>query len=223
MKNGVSRTAVNLLTILSVLLLSGCLMDKPVQSEIDSTGGGGASQNAPPTIGGNPETVVMMGDSYSFTPSANDPDGDRLSFSLQNKPVWAEFDSDTGRLSGTPTLADVGIYESIELTVSDGEISTSMPVFSVDVTQVGTVSASLSWTAPIQNTDGTALADLAGFIIYYGKSSGNYTKNVRIDNPAISTYVVGNLTPGTYYFAATAFNSVGIESRYSMESVKVLN
>jgi hypothetical protein len=39
----------------------------------------------------------------------------------------------------------------------------------------------------------------------------------------MTTYVVENLSPDTYYFAATAFNESGVESRYSGEAVKTLN
>ena len=79
------------------------------------------------------------------------------------------------------------------------------------------------WTSPTQNEDGSALTDLAGFKIYYGKSSGNYSNTIRIDGSGITTYVVENLSPGAYYFAATAFSESGIESRYSGEAVKILN
>lgn len=81
-------------------------------------------------------------------------------------------------------------------------------------------SAMLSWTAPTQNEDATPLTDLAGYKIYYGKASGNYTDQVRIDNPGVTTYVVDNLTPDTYYFVATAYNEAGTESAYSSEAVK---
>ena len=35
----------------------------------------------------------------------------------------------------------------------------------------------LTWDPPTTNTDGTTLADLAGYKIYYGQSSGNYTEH----------------------------------------------
>jgi hypothetical protein len=98
-----------------------------------------------------------------------------------------------------------------------------MPSFAIEVTQVATASVTLSWTAPTQNEDGSALTDLAGFNIYYGKSSGSYSNTIRIDGSVTTTYVVENLSPDTYYFVATAFNESGIESRYSGEAVKTLN
>ena len=86
--------------------------------------------------------------------------------------------------------------------------------------EIGLGSATLSWTAPTLNTDNSPLTDLAGYKIYYGTEPGHYHAVVRLDNPGITTYVVEYLTPNTYYFAVTAFNSAGIESRLSGEARK---
>ena len=210
------------LTLLAVVVsLGGCLSE--VDSQTNPVQESGASTNRAPNISGNPPAAVQIGAPYSFTPQASDPDGDALTFSIQNKPIWATFDTNTGDISGTPTLGDVGSYSNIGVTVSDGELSASMSNFTVDVTQVSTTSTTLSWIAPTENEDSTALTDLAGFTIYYGRSSGNYSNQIRIDNPSVTTYVIDNLLPDTYYFATTAFNSAGIESRFSSEAVTALN
>ncbi len=88
---------------------------------------------------------------------------------------------------------------------------------SVTVNQIGLGSATLSWTPPTQNSDGSPLTDLTGYKIYYGNESGNYQRSIQIDNPGIAIYVVENLTPNTYYFVLTAINSSGVESRFSNE------
>ncbi len=94
---------------------------------------------------------------------------------------------------------------------------------SATVNQVGFSSATLSWTPPTQNTDGSPLTDLAGYKIYYGNESGNYQTSIQIDNPGITIYVVENLTPNTYYFVITAFNRIGAESDFSNEvSIQIL-
>lgn len=41
----------------------------------------------------------------------------------------------------------------------------------------------LSWDPPTKNADGTSLNGLAGYKIYYGTSSGNYTKIIDIGDP----------------------------------------
>ena len=85
-------------------------------------------------------------------------------------------------------------------------------------------SATLVWQPPTAYTDGSPLTDLAGYTIYVGTSSGNYEyREIRLDNPGLTAYVVENLEPGTYYLAATAFNSSGIESAYSGEIVRIVN
>lgn len=86
-----------------------------------------------------------------------------------------------------------------------------------------TGSVTLSWQPPTQNSDGTPLVDLAGYNIYFGTSSNSYDVQIQVDNPGLSTYVVDNLDPATYYFAATSFNAAGIESGFSGEVVKVVN
>lgn len=81
--------------------------------------------------------------------------------------------------------------------------------------------ATLSWTAPTTNVDGTALTDLAGYKVYYGTSSGTYDTTVDAGN--VSTINIINLTEKeTYYFAVTAYDTAGNESSYSNEVSKTI-
>jgi len=81
----------------------------------------------------------------------------------------------------------------------------------------------LNWTPPTENTDGTPLTNLAGYDIHYGPASGDYTQSISITNPGLATYVVDNLTPGTYYFSVAAVNSAGTESPLSSEVSLTVN
>jgi hypothetical protein len=175
------------------------------------------TKNSPPQISGAPITSVLQNDAYSFAPAVSDADGDQLTFSVANLPPWASFDSSVGRISGSPGPGDVGIYVNIKISVSDGQSTRSLDPFQIDVVAVAgsTGNVTLSWASPTLNSDGTPLTDLAGFKIYWGNTPDNLTHSVTIDNPGITTYVVENLTPATYYFAASAFNSLGIESKPS--------
>jgi hypothetical protein len=94
------------------------------------------------------------------------------------------------------------------------------PISSIgNLTGAGAVT--LTWMPPTQNADGTPLTDLAGYKIYVGSNAEQYdVREIRLDNPGLTTYVVSNLEPGTYYFAATAFNSTGVESHYSGEIIR---
>jgi hypothetical protein len=181
-----------------------------------------APANRAPLISGTPATQVTTGSLYSFTPTASDPDGNALTFSISNQPGWASFNSTTGRLSGTPTAADVGTYANIAIRVSDGQATTSLPSFGITVVAVATGSATLSWTPPTQNTDGSPLTNLAGYRIYWGRSQGSYTSSATLNNPGLTSYFVDQLTPGTWYFVATALNSQGAESSFSNAASKAI-
>jgi hypothetical protein len=89
--------------------------------------------NASPTISGNPATQITENSVYSFTPSASDPDGDKLTFSINKKPDWATFDRTSGTLTGTPDSSDIGLYSNIKISVSDGTNTASLAAFSINV------------------------------------------------------------------------------------------
>ena len=95
--------------------------------------GAADAANHPPTISGTPATAVTAGSAYTFTPTARDADGNALRFAIASKPVWASFDRATGRLSGTPTAAQVGSYEEIVISVTDGRRRVRLPQFSITV------------------------------------------------------------------------------------------
>lgn len=178
--------------------------------------------NRAPVISGTPPTQVLQGTAYAFQPTASDPDGNPLTFSISNAPPWATFNTSTGRLQGTPTAADVGAYNNIVVRVSDGKATASLPAFGVTVLAVATGSATLSWTPPTTNTDGSPLTNLAGYRVYWGPAAGNYTSSVALNNAGLSAYVVTNLAPGRYYFAVTAMSSTGAESAFSNVASKVI-
>ncbi|MGF1873084.1 tandem-95 repeat protein [Photobacterium indicum] len=93
--------------------------------------------NDAPTITGSPSTHVNEDEAYTFTPQVDDIDtNDALSFSIINKPIWANFDASTGTLSGTPTNNDVGLVSNIVISATDGEESVALPTFSITVSNV---------------------------------------------------------------------------------------
>jgi len=174
-----------------------------------------AASNNVPTISGAPATSVSAGTAYNFQPSGADADGDPLTYTITNKPTWATFSGSTGRLSGTPTSAQSGVYAGIVISVSDSKDSASLPAFSITVSQPTNGSATLSWTPPTQNTDGSTLSDLAGFRIEYGSSPAELSQTIEVANPGVATYVVTGLTSGSWYFAVKAYNTGGAESANS--------
>lgn len=87
-------------------------------------------------------------------------------------------------------------------------------------TGVGT--ATLSWLPPSQNTDGSAVTDLAGYRILYGKSASSLDQTVSINTISITSYIVENLSSGTWYFAVVAINQLGVESNLSNVGMKTI-
>lgn len=86
----------------------------------------------------------------------------------------------------------------------------------LDANSLFAASAVLSWDSSTTSADGSQLNDLAGYKVYYGTESGNYSGSIDVGN--VVTYQVNNLSPGaTYYFVATAYDTTGNESQYSAE------
>ena len=95
--------------------------------------------------------------------------------------------------------------------MKDAAGSASLNPFAITVTQPppATGSATVTWSAPTENTDGTPLTNLSGYQLYYGNSPGNLTQSVTINNPGVLTYVLTGLASGTWYFAVQANTSAG--------------
>ena len=106
--------------------------------------------NDAPTISGTPATSIDEDAAYVFEPTAEDIDPDTtLTFSITNKPSWATFSTSTGALTGTPDKEHVGETTGIVISVSDGELSASLPAFKLEVINVN--------EAPVANDDNYTL------------------------------------------------------------------
>jgi hypothetical protein len=169
----------------------------------------------PPTISGTPSTAVNVGTSYAFTPSSTDPSGKALTFSVKNAPSWTAFNTATGEISGTPSAAYAGTYANIVISVTDGTSSASLAPFAIAVNQASNGTATVNWTPPTDNSNGTALTNLAGYQIHYGTTSTNLAQTVQVANAGLTSYTLTNLTSGTWYFAVTAYTSTGMQSSMS--------
>jgi hypothetical protein len=96
---------------------------------------------------------------------------------------------------------------------SDTSSHVNTPAASSPLPTASMGNASLAWSAPSQNTDGSALTDLGGFKISYGTAPTQLTNAVALTNPGLLTYVVTELPIGTtYYFAVIAVTTTGVES-----------
>ncbi|UCE70748.1 MAG: fibronectin type III domain-containing protein, partial [Nitrospiraceae bacterium] len=78
------------------------------------------------------------------------------------------------------------IYNALTLAllfaVTGCGLGSSSDTFSTSNPGLSTGSVTLSWDAPTTNLDGTPLTYLAGYKVYYVRTSANYTKSVAIQN-----------------------------------------
>lgn len=204
--------------VIWVDLADGTNSDDPIFDFVIADNNSG--NNSAPEITVSPSGTETVGNQYNFRPTAQDADGDTMRFTIQSKPAWASFDEFTGRLFGTSTSNDIRTYSSIIISVSDGITTSSLPAFSITVEAIANGLATLMWTAPTERTDNTPLTNLAGFNIYYGQTSGDYGNKIALNNPGITTYMVDNLSTGTWYFVVTAVDATGLESNPSNQSIK---
>jgi hypothetical protein len=175
-------------------------------------------------ISGTPSTSITVGSAYKFQPTASDSAGRTVSFSISNKPSWATFSIASGLLSGTPTSAQTGTYSNIIVSASDGQASSALPAFAIKVSPVtaSTGSATVQWADPTQNTNGTTLMNLAGVHVYYGTSPSALSHEVTVASATQTSYTIGGLTSGTWYFGATAYTTTGVQSAMSNVGSKTI-
>ena len=122
----------------------------------DANQDGGGLGNLPPIISGTPATTIVAGSAYAFTPAAADPEGESLTFSISNKPAWAQFNTTTGAMVGTPGAADVGMTGMISIEVSDGESIAELPAFRIQVASNATVPPPANSAPTISGTPATS-------------------------------------------------------------------
>ena len=178
-----------------------------------SGSGGGGSSVASVELAGTPATTATAGVAYSFQPTLAQGGGTVI-FSITGAPSWATFNTSTGALTGTPSTADEGTSASIRISASNGTSNASLAPFTIQVNAPTptTGSASLSWTAPTTNIDGTEVTDLAGYHVYYGQNASSLQQTITINTPTVTSLVVDGLSSGTYYFTVVAYNSMGVDS-----------
>ena len=219
-----------LVPVLASLTLVGCGggADDAVNPLSSTATAAETGTAATATISGTPSTSVTVGTNYSFTPSASDSDGGALKFSIANAPAWATFNATTGQLSGSPKVTDTGTTMNIVITAADGSATASLPAFSITVTgtaaATGSGTATVKWVAPTENSNGTALTNLAGYTVYYGTDASTLSQaqSVQVANPAALSYTVTGLTSGTWYFAVASYTTGGQASTLSAVSSKTI-
>jgi len=125
----------------------------------------------------------------------------------------------TGQVSGTPTTSGTftftisatdsavpaqGYTEALTITVHP------QPPTLLTGANGGNHNTFLNWTA-------STATDVAGYKVYRGTSSGNYTTTISLNSP-VTTYNDTGLAPGTiYFYVVTTVSTSGVESVFSNE------
>lgn len=120
----------------------------------------------------------------------------------------------------TSTVSSSG---SNPTTTGSGSTTTGSTATPPPPPKASTASITLGWVPPTQNNDGSPITNLAGYKIRYGTTPSEYTQTIALQNAGLTRYVIDNLSTGTYYFAITAYNSLGIESAMSGEISTIVN
>ena len=160
--------------------------------------------NQSPFITSIPVTAVILGETYTCTIEATDPDGDILIYSLAACPVGMTIDSTIGTISWTPTALG---YFGVTVKVSDGELN-DIRSFTITVSPVpvGPTIVSLSpleavvgelYTGQVNTTpgsnatlaysligapDGMTINSITGLINWIPAAAGEQTVTIVVIN-----------------------------------------
>jgi BACON domain-containing protein len=176
---------------------------------------------------------------FQATQGGSNPSSQSVNVSKSNNKVtnWTASDS-AAWISVSPGTGSISKAAQITVTVNTAGLSagTYSATVAVTVYKGGSISIPVSLTvAPataslLTATNGASiLASLswnpppdtvAGYKVYVGTASGVYGPPINVGN--VTSYVLNNLAPGTYYFVVTGYNGSGAESTPSNEVTKTI-
>ena len=113
-----------------------------------------------PRIVSTPPLSAQAGSLYVYQPAAFDPDGDVLTWTLDEGPPAVSFDPTTGRLIWAPAPGDAGA-NALAMSVSDGRGGAAQQRWTVVVTPSASDRAPVFHTVPPANALGDVLLSYA--------------------------------------------------------------
>jgi hypothetical protein len=194
-RRGLLTRILGALTI-SVILLSGCG---------GSTQSAGSAADASVAVAA-PQNTGTGTDSSTSTGSTPIASTAVASTSVASTPVAST------PVASTPVAFTPVVSVPVTSTTPVASTSSSSSSSSGGTSGSATENVTLSWSAPTENTNGSALTNLSGYIIYYGTSASAMTQTIDINTVGMLTYVVGDLSAGNWYFQIVAVNAAGVES-----------
>ncbi|MEL6184203.1 MAG: putative Ig domain-containing protein, partial [Myxococcota bacterium] len=163
-----------------------------------------ANVNDPPVFAGPPtDTEAVEGEPYTYQLSAEDPDGDTLTFSRSSGPSGLTVSAD-GVVAWTPGFDAAGGTHAVDVEVSDGNLQASLsftltvldvnraPTFGAVADQTVAEDQTLSLTLPVSEPDGEAMT----FVVEEGPvlAVWNPTTRTYQSSPAVTVDAAGVLT-----------------------------
>jgi hypothetical protein len=133
-----------------------------------------------------PNYTVNIGQILTFTISANDSDGDLLTFTAGTLPSGAIFNSDTKTFTWTPTANQAGVY-TVQFQVSDGKTN---------------VSGTTTITVTSNTNQPPIMASLPNYIINEGQPL-SFIISASDPDSDLLTYTAGNLPNGATFNSNT--------------------
>ena len=92
------------------------------------------SKPAQLSISGQPDPSAYIGIGYQFKPNVTKlNENDALTFTIEGKPEWLAFDKRNGEITGFPAEDDIGFYDDLSITVTDGQQTKVLGPFDIDV------------------------------------------------------------------------------------------
>ena len=151
--------------------------------------------NRPPAFTSTPIFESSIGEEYSYQPTATDPDGDSLTFSLIEGIPGLNIEAETGLLLWNPTVEQLG-DNSVIIQVSDEEGLTDTQSFTISVQDIATNAAPIFISDPVTDfsiaVPNTATGDVNPELISLNLSDGETaTESVSITLPGGGTSTGG--------------------------------
>ena len=117
--------------------------------------------------------------------------------------------------SPAAVVANSAVVSATASTPVSAPVASSSSSSSSSASTSSTQAVTLSWSAPTENTNGTALTNLAGYVIYYGTSATAMTQQINVNTVGMLVYQIPDLAPGNWYFQIMSVNSAGVQSSAS--------
>jgi hypothetical protein len=183
-----------------------------------------ADNDAP--IAENDTTSTDQNNAVTINALSNDfdVDGDSLTIVSATATYGNLVLEGSGVITYTP-LQNFSGPDTITYTIDDSQGGASTATVSVTVNAVTTLSSiDLSWDIPFEREDGAALElyEIDGYMIAYGNSDSNLDSEIFVSGALVDSYLLENLSAGTYYFAIATIDSDGTQGDYSSTIIKTV-